>query len=70
MSDAPREIVSYRSPEIRATVHNGCDVCKALAQQWDATHDRDLLIEINNHPHEKPKLSRVKDWVADGASVG
>jgi hypothetical protein len=69
-SSAPREIVSYRQPEIRATVAQGCDVCGALAKQWDDQHDRDLLLEINNHPHTEPKLSRVTAWVAEGASVG
>jgi hypothetical protein len=48
----------------------GCDVCGALAKQWDETGDRDVLMEINNHPHTEPKLSRVKDMVANGASVG
>jgi len=67
---APREIVSTRAPEMRATVPTGCDVCAALAKQWDEKHDRDVLIEINNHPHKKPKLSRVNSWVAEGASVG
>ncbi|MEW2406503.1 hypothetical protein [Streptomyces griseoviridis] len=72
MSDAaaPREIVSSRIPEIRATVPPDCDVCSALAKQWDEKQDRDVLIEINNHPHKKPKLSRVSAWVAEGASVG
>jgi hypothetical protein len=45
-------------------------VCAALAKQWDDKQDRDVLIEINNHPHTEPKLSRVKTWVAEGASVG
>jgi hypothetical protein len=67
---APREIVSSRAPEIRATVSPDCDVCAALAKQWDDKQDRDVLIEINNHPHTEPKLSRVKAWVAEGASVG
>lgn len=48
----------------------GCGVCGALAKQWDEKHDRDLLIEINNHPHAEPKLSRVNSWVAKGTSVG
>ncbi|QBZ73423.1 hypothetical protein SEA_HEATHER_53 [Streptomyces phage Heather] len=69
MSEAPREIVSHRQPEIRATVRTKCDVCHALAKQWDTSWDRDLLIEINNHPHEEPKLSRVKAWINDGAKV-
>ncbi|MEU0423895.1 hypothetical protein ABZ235_09785 [Streptomyces canus] len=64
------EIVSRRDPEIRATPAQGCDVCAALAKQWDETNDRDVLIEINNHPHSEPKLSRVKAWKAQGASVG
>lgn len=66
---ASREIVSSRVPEIRATVPPDCDVCGALAKQWDETRDRDVLIEINNHPHTEPKLSRVRTWVAEGASV-
>ena len=70
LSDGPREIVSHRAPEIRATVQPRCDVCASLAKQWDESYDRDLLIEINNHPHEEPKLSRVKTWVDEGASVG
>ncbi|QAX94750.1 hypothetical protein HOV12_gp42 [Streptomyces phage Lilbooboo] len=70
LSDAPREIVSSRTPEIRATVAKGCDVCGALAKQWDESGDRDVLIEINNHPHKEPKLSRVAAWKAEGASVG
>jgi hypothetical protein len=45
-------------------------VCAALAKQWDETSDRDVLFEINNHPHNEPKLSRVKAWKAQGASVG
>lgn len=65
-----REIVSGQYPEMRATVSTGCGVCGALAKQWDEKHDRDLLIEINNHPHAEPKLSRVKSWVAQGTSVG
>jgi hypothetical protein len=68
---ATREIVSSRpAPEIRATPAEGCDVCNALAKQWDETGDRDVLIEINNHPHQEPKLSRVRQWKREGASVG
>jgi hypothetical protein len=54
---------------MRATVPPGCDVCAALAQQWDETADRDVLIEINNHPHTEPKLSRVTTWKREGAKV-
>ncbi len=64
------EIVSGRYPELRATPAPDCDVCAALAKQWEETSDRDVLIEINNHPHDEPKLSRVKQWKAEGASVG
>ncbi|MGW6012344.1 hypothetical protein [Streptomyces sp. NPDC055210] len=61
------ELVSSRpTPEIRATPAEGCDVCGALADQYAETQDRDLLIEINNHPHDEPKLSRVRRWKAEG----
>jgi hypothetical protein len=63
------EIVSGRDPEIRATPAPGRDVCSALAAEWFANGDRDVLIEINNHPHEEPKLSRVKVWKGEGATV-
>ncbi|MFD4633814.1 hypothetical protein ACFVYR_12470 [Streptomyces sp. NPDC058284] len=63
------EIVSGRYPEIRATPAPGCDVCAALAGEWFSNGDRDVLIEINNHPHEEPKLSRVKAWKSEGAKV-
>ena len=64
-----REIVSGRYPEIRATPTAGCDVCAALADEWFANGDRDVLIEINNHPHKEPKLSRVKAWMTEGAKA-
>jgi len=64
------EIVSGRYPEIRATPAPGCDVCAALADEWFADGDRDVLIEINNHPHEEPKLSRVRTMLGEGATVG
>ncbi|WP_433858203.1 hypothetical protein [Streptomyces kronopolitis] len=63
-------IESHRQPTITATVTEGCDVCAALAKQWDDMLDRDVLFEINNHPHEEPKLSRVRKWKAEGLSVG
>ncbi|WP_424920212.1 hypothetical protein [Streptomyces sp. wa13] len=59
-----REIVSsHPTPEIRATPADGCDVCGALAQEWYVKQDRDVLIEINNHPHTAPKLLRVSGWI-------
>ena len=64
------EIVSGRYPEIRATPAPDCDVCGALADEWFANGDRDVLIEINNHPHEEPKLSRVRTMLGEGATVG
>lgn len=41
---------------IEATPSPGCGVCTALAKQYAETKDRDLLMEINNHPHTEPKL--------------
>jgi hypothetical protein len=66
----PRVIVSDVEPVMTATVPPECDVCNALAKEWDQNRDRDVLIEINNHPHSDPKLSRVNDWTRKGASVG
>ncbi|EFK99531.1 predicted protein [Streptomyces sp. SPB78] len=63
---APREIFSYREPQMHAVVNDECDVCAKLAVEWDRWADRDLLIEINNHPHEVPKLARVRQWKAEG----
>ncbi|MET9295308.1 hypothetical protein [Streptomyces sp. NPDC003077] len=66
-----REIVSsHQYPEMRATPAEGCDVCGALAKQYATSKDRDLLIEINNHPHTEPKLSRVRAWKQEGAKTG
>lgn len=65
-----REIVSTRSPEMRATVAEGCDVCEALAREWDESNDRDVLLEIQNHPHARPKLARVGGWISKrGAKI-
>lgn len=65
-----REIVSTKWPEIRATVAPGCDVCGALAKEWDEKQDRDVLIEMNNHPHAAPKLRRVAEWISEnGAQI-
>ncbi|MCZ4117833.1 hypothetical protein [Streptomyces sp. H39-S7] len=61
-----REIVSTLWPEMRAKVAPGCDVCAALAKEWDERRDRDVLMEINNHPHGTPKLSRVAEWIGAG----
>ncbi|WP_152645197.1 hypothetical protein [Kitasatospora griseola] len=63
------EIVSFvREPEIRATPVDGCDVCIGLNAAWFKEYDRDLLIEINNHPHTTPKLTaRVGKILAEAA---
>lgn len=58
------EINSGGLYNIRAVVPDGCGVCAALADEWGRNHDRDVLIEINNHPHEEPKLARVEDWIS------
>ncbi|MFE6159946.1 hypothetical protein ACFQ7F_13660 [Streptomyces sp. NPDC056486] len=62
-------VSSHPTPEIRATPAEGCDVCGALAKQWDEAGDRDLLIEINNHPHDPPKLSRVAELQREGVAL-
>jgi hypothetical protein len=61
-----REIRSGGYAEIVATVPDGCRVCAALAKEWFESRDRDVLLEINNHPHSAPKLNRVKRWKATG----
>ncbi|QPB09827.1 hypothetical protein CPT_Shady_066 [Streptomyces phage Shady] len=67
----PQEIVSTYLTEIRATPAPGCVPCSRLADEWDRDHDRDVLLEINNHPHDTPKLSRVEQWIsAEGVSLG
>ncbi|MFE6846582.1 hypothetical protein [Streptomyces sp. NPDC057686] len=60
-----REIRSGGYSEIVAVITDeNCDICQALLFEWHLNHDRDVLIEINNHPHSKPKLNRVKEWQA------
>lgn len=65
-----REIVSGGYFELRATPAEGCGVCTRLEAEWFQNSDRDVLIEINNHPHEVPGLSRVRRWLGEGVSVG
>ncbi|MCG7529574.1 hypothetical protein MHW47_34725 [Streptomyces sp. OfavH-34-F] len=67
-----REIIDHHPVlgNLRVTVPPRCDVCGALAQQYDATRDRDALLEIQNHPHLEPKLQRVRDWKNRGVRLG
>ncbi|MEU5149767.1 hypothetical protein AB0G42_21620 [Streptomyces yangpuensis] len=46
-----------------------CGVCVALGAEWDDRRDRDVLLEIANHPHAEPKLARVEEWISDGVQV-
>lgn len=64
------EINSGGFNNIRAVVPDSCDICDALANQWEENRDRDALIEINNHPHSTPKLKRrVTAWLREGKQV-
>ncbi|MFF4430471.1 hypothetical protein ACFYZ4_15020 [Streptomyces sp. NPDC001513] len=55
---------------IIATPAHGCGVCGALAKQYAETRDRDLLLEINNHPHAEPKLkTKVGQLLRAGVTV-
>lgn len=65
-----RKYASYTYPRLEATVAEGCGVCARLAEQWVRTEERDLLIEINNHPHIAPKLASVHAWLSAGVTVG
>lgn len=58
-----RQIQSGGLNNIIANVPEDCDVCSALAEEWDRGRNRDALLEIQNHPHGAPKLRRVKDWI-------
>jgi len=57
MSD---ELISPGLLTLRATPAHGCAVCSYLAERFRRTRERDLLLEINNHPHERPKLELVR----------
>lgn len=66
-----RVITSSRNGvTLTAEIRPTCGVCCALGRDWDKTHDRDLLLEIMNHPHAEPKLkTRVKELRGQGVKV-
>lgn len=63
----PRKIESGGAYNIVCMVRDDCEICVALGDEWDQDRDRDVILEIQNHPHLSPKLARVKLWKVEGA---